>query len=72
MLATHGSVGYGTSRSIQSSCMPLMLVTWTLFRYPDMWDKFDLDCILGKGIQLLRYFKNLDVLEWTAYHKNSC
>ena len=32
-----------------------MSVTYTLFRSPGMWDKFDLDCILGKGSQLLKF-----------------
>ena len=42
--ATHhqGDVRFGTSRSIQCSCMSLMLVPWALFRSPDMWDKFHL------------------------------
>ena len=31
-----------------------MSVTWASFRSPGMWDKFDLDCILGKGNQLFK------------------
>ena len=55
--ATHhqGNVRYGTSSGIQCSCMSLMSVTWTLFTSPDMWDTFDLDCILSKGDQLFKY-----------------
>ena len=43
-----GDVRYGTSRGMQCSCMSLMSVTWTLFRSPAIWDKFDLDSILRK------------------------
>ena len=31
-----------------------MSLTWILFRYPGLWDKFDIDCILGKGDQLFQ------------------
>ena len=47
---THqGDVTYDIYGSIQRSCMSLMSVTWTLFRSPGMWDKFDSEYILGKG-----------------------
>ena len=46
-----GNVRYGTCRGIQCSCMPLMPVTWILFKSPGIWNKFDLDCILCKGDQ---------------------
>ena len=32
-----------------------MPVTWTLFRSLGMWNKFDLDCMLGKGDQLFKF-----------------
>ena len=35
--------------------MSLMSITWTLVRYPGLWDKFDLDSILGKGDQLFKF-----------------
>ena len=55
--ATHhqGDVRYGTSRGIQCSCLSLISLTWTLFKTPALWDKFDLDCILGKGDQLFKF-----------------
>ena len=34
--------------------MSLIAVSWTLFKSPGLWNKFDLDCILGKGDQLFR------------------
>ena len=48
--ATHhrGDVRYGSSRGAQCSCMFLMSISWTLFRSPGLWDKFDLDSILCK------------------------
>ena len=54
--ATHhqGDLRYGTTRSIQCSCMSLMSVSWTLFRSPGRWDKLDLDGILGEGDQLFK------------------
>ena len=57
-----GDVKYGVSRGIQCSCMSLISVSWTLFKSADLWNNFDLDCILGKGSQLFKYiakFKNL-------------
>ena len=55
--ATHhqGDVRYGTSGSIQCSCMPLISLSRTLFKSPGLSDKFDLDCILGKGDQLFKF-----------------
>lgn len=49
--ATHyqGNVRCGASRGMQCSYMSTMSVTWTLFRYLGLRDKFVLDCILGKG-----------------------
>ena len=54
--ATHhqNDVRYGTSSGIQCPCISLMSVTWTLFRYPGIWDKFDLDCILVKRDKLFK------------------
>ena len=42
--ATHhqGGVTYGTSKGMQCSFMSFMSVTWTSFRFPGTWDKFDL------------------------------
>ena len=46
--STHhqGNVRYCTSSGTQCSCVSLTLVTWTLAISPDLWDKFDLDCVL--------------------------
>ena len=49
-----GDVRYVTTRGIQCSCMSLMSVSWTLLRFPDRWDKLDLDGMLGKGDQLFK------------------
>ena len=35
--------------------MPLISVRRTLFESPGLWNKFDLDCILGKGDQLFKF-----------------
>ena len=35
--------------------MSLISVSWTLFKSPGLWNKFDLDCILGKGNQLSKF-----------------
>ena len=35
--------------------MSLLSITWTLFRSHGLWDKFDLDSILGKGYQLFNF-----------------
>ena len=32
-----------------------MSVNSILFRSPSLWDKFDIDCILGKGNQLFKF-----------------
>ena len=55
--ATHhqGDGRYGTSSGMQCLCMSLMSITWTLLRSPGLWDKFDLDSILGKGYQLFSF-----------------
>ena len=45
----------GISKGIQCSCMSLMYVTWTMFKSPGIWDKFDLDCILSEGNQLFKF-----------------
>ena len=39
--------------------MSLMSITWILFRSPRMWDKSDLDCILGKEGQLFKFIGKL-------------
>ena len=57
-----GDVKYGASRGIQCSCILLISVCWTLFKSADLWNNFDLDCVLGKGNQLFKYivkFRNL-------------
>ena len=55
--ATHhqGDVRYGISTGMQCSCMSLVSLRWTLFKSPALWDKFDLDWILGKGDQLFKF-----------------
>ena len=55
--ATHhqDDVRYSISRGIQCSYMSLMSVTWTMFKSPGIWDKFDLDCILSEGNQLFKF-----------------
>ena len=35
--------------------MSLISLSWILFKSPGLWDKFDLDCILGKGDQLFKF-----------------
>ena len=62
--ATHhqGDVRYCTSRGNQCLCISLVSVSWTLFRSPGLWDKFDLDCILCKGNQFYISLTNLIVL----------
>ena len=40
--------------------MSLISVTWTLFRSSGMWNRFDLDCILGKGDQLFQFIWKID------------
>ena len=57
--ATHhqGDIRYGMSRGIQCSHMSLMSVCWTFFKSENIWDSFDLDCILQKGDLL---FKSLN------------
>ena len=40
----------------------LVSVSWILFRSPGLWEKFDLDCILGKEDQLSS-LGNLDILQ---------
>ena len=42
----HVDVRYGASNGLQCSCMSLISVSWTLFKFPGLYDKFDLDCIL--------------------------
>ena len=48
-------VRYGTSSGIQCSCMSPISVSWTLFKSPGLWDKFDLGCIVSKGDQLFKF-----------------
>ena len=57
--ATHhqGDVRYGASRGIQCLCMSLISVSWTLFKSPGLWDKFDLDSILVKALPNIIPFK---------------
>ena len=42
--------------------MSLMSLTSTLFRSPGMWNKFDLDCTLGKWDQLFKFIEKLRFL----------
>ena len=49
-----GDIRYGASRSIHCSCMSLISVSWTLFKSPGLWNKFNLDYILGKRDQLFK------------------
>ena len=51
--ATHhqGDIRFGASRGIQCWCKSLISGSWTLSKSPGLWDKFDLDFILGKGDQ---------------------
>ena len=52
----------GASRGIQYSCMSLISVSQTLFQYPGLWNKVDLDCILGKGDQLFKFVGKIKYL----------
>ena len=54
---------YVTSWGIKCSCMSLISVTWTLFRSAGLWDKFDLDCMLGKWDQFFKFIGNFRYLE---------
>ena len=71
--ATHhqGDVRYSTLGGIKCSRMCLMSVTWTLFKSPGIWDYFDLDSIVVKGISCLNLLENLDILGWKIFHKGS-
>ena len=40
-----------------------MSVTWILFITPGILNKFDLDCILGKGGQLFKFIGKFRYLE---------
>ena len=55
--ATHnqGDIGYSVSRGIPCSCISLITVSLTLFKSPGLWDKFDLNFILGKAEQLFKF-----------------
>ena len=53
-----GDIIYGMSRGIKCSCMSLMSVFWTLFKSANIWDPFDLDCILKKGDLLFKSLNN--------------
>ena len=52
-------MSYGVSRAIQCSCMPLISVSWTLFKSPGPRYKFHLDYKLGKGDRLFKFIGNL-------------
>ena len=54
--ATHrqDNVRCGAFRGIKYSCISLISVSRTFFKSPGLWDKFDLDYILGKGYQLIK------------------
>ena len=55
-------VRYGASRAIEYSCMSLISVSRTLFKYPGLWNKVDLDCIFGKGDQLFKFVRKIRYL----------
>ena len=62
-------VRYGTYRGIQCSHRSFASVIWTLFISPRLWDKFDLDCKLGKrGVNYLNLLANLDILGKKTFH----
>ena len=72
--ATHSQidVSYGSYRSIQCSCMSPIFVSWTSFKSPVLWDKFDVDCVLREGNQLFNLLlTNSDILVWKTYYKSS-
>ena len=53
----HCDVRYGTSRGIQvHECL-----LYQLLGSSGMWNRFDLDCILGKGDQLSHFIGKLDL-----------
>ena len=58
-----GDVRYGASRGTQYSCMSLVSVSWTFFKFPGLWDKFDLDYILHEGDQLFKFIGKFSYLE---------
>ena len=47
-----------------------MSVCWTLFKSANIWDYFDLDCILQKGIFCLNLSIITDILGWNTYHRS--
>ena len=51
--ATHyqGDIRYSTFRGKQ--CIYLISVSWTLFKPPGLWDKFDLDSMLVANVDIL-------------------
>ena len=49
-----GDVRYDASRGIQCFYMSVISVSWTLFKSPGLWDKFDFDSILGKVDHLFK------------------
>ena len=49
------NIRYGTFRCMQCSYLSLVSVSWALLKSHGLWDKFDLDCILGKGNQLIKF-----------------
>lgn len=54
---------YGAPSGMQCSCMSLISVTWTLIRSPSLWDKFRLDCILDKTVQLFEFIGKIRRLD---------
>ena len=51
-----------TTKVIQCSCMPLISLSWTLFKPPGLWDNFNLDSILGKGGKLFKFISKFRYL----------
>ena len=50
--------------------MSLIFVTWTMFISPGLWDKFDLDYVLGEEDQLFKFidkFRYLGLEDLTQF-----
>ena len=71
--ATHhqSDVRYGIYRGIKCSCLSHMSITWTMFKSPGKWDKFDLNCILCGGDLLFKFIGKFSYTGTKTYHKIS-
>ena len=65
-----GEVRYCGSRGIQCSYMSLISIKWTLFKSPGLWDKFELDYILGKENQLFKFIDKFRYLGMKDFLEN--